>query len=202
MNRNLARGLGIGIPLLILAVALYFLYFQSPPGGGPAPVTAPSPGVSSAPPAPSATGPTPGSTAAAPAPSPTSPAPPASPSPPPAAQPTPGATTPTPQAGAQPPAAQPEESKITHFPPEEPTEHYGIPVFRFHKYRSAEKMLGKMKKKGIPGFIRRDPSHRRPYQLWAGPFSDRQEAEAARKKLRALFRKVPEVEKLEMPIPK
>jgi cell division septation protein DedD len=181
MNRNLARGLGIGIPLLILAVGLYFLYFQSPSWVGPPPVTTPSPG------------PAPGSTATAPpATAPTPAAPSAFPVPSPAG-PSAGATVPTPQS---------EEAKITHFPPEKPSEHFAIPLARFHKYRSAEKILGKMKKRGIPGFIRRDPSHRRPYQLWAGPFTDPKEAEAARKKLRALFRKVPEIEKLELPVPK
>jgi len=133
----------------------------------------------------------------------TAPAPTTAPTPavePPPAPPAPEAAAPkevTPGPEVSPPAP-----KVTVFPPEKEKEHYGILVGRYRTYRSAEKMLERLKKKGIPGFIRRDARQRRPYEVWAGPFLDPGEAEAAEKSLRAMLKRGLKIEKIPIPVPK
>jgi cell division septation protein DedD len=186
MNRKLVGGLLVGVLLAIILVVLYVFYMGGPPPTGPGPVTAPAP--------------------------PTAPAP--------AAKPAPAPPAPEAAASKRPPAALPSEQKVpskevapspevsppvpkvTVFPPEKEKEHYAILVGRYRKYRSAEKRLERLKKKKIPGFIRRDARQRRPYEVWAGPFPDPGEAEAAQKSLRAMFKKTLKIEKIEIPVPK
>jgi len=100
------------------------------------------------------------------------------------------------------PQVSPPAPKVTVFPPEKEKEHYAILVGRYRQYRRAEKMLERLKKKEIPGFIRRDARQRRPYEVWAGPFSDPGDAEAAKKSLRAMLKKTLKIEKIEIPVPK
>lgn len=181
MNKNLARGLVVGAVLIILVVVLYFVYMGTPPPTGPSTVTAPTP-----PPA------------AAPAVQP----PPAAPGPkePPAAA--PSEPTAPPKEAAPSPEVRPPEPKVTVFPPEKEKDQYGLLVGRYRKYRDAGKMLARLKKRGIPGFIRRDAQKPRPYEVWAGPFPSQQEAMAAEKPLKAMLKKSLEIEKVQIPIPK
>jgi cell division septation protein DedD len=179
MNKNLLRGLAVGAALIILLMVLYRLYIERPPQTGPSPVTAPSP-VPAVPPALTPPG-------AAPAPKesgqkelPAAPAKEAAPS----------------------PELSPPAPKVTVFPPEKEKEHYGMLVGRYRKYRDAGKMLARLKKQGIPGFIRRDAGKPLPYQVWAGPFSSREEAMEAAKSLQAMLKRTPEIQKLQIPIPK
>jgi cell division septation protein DedD len=186
MNRKLVGGLLVGVLLVIILVALYVFYMGGPPPTGPGPVTAPAP---------------------TPAPTPAVKPPPAPPAPEAGAPKGPPAALPSeqkvlPKEVAPSPEVSPTAPKVTVFPPEKEKEHYGILVGRYRKYRSAAKRLERLKKKEIPGFIRRDARKRRPYEVWAGPFSDPGEAEAAKKSLRAMLKKTLKIEKIEIPVPK
>jgi cell division septation protein DedD len=186
MNRKLVGGLLIGVLLVIILVVLLVFYMGGPPPTGPGPVTAPGP---------------------TPAPAPAVKPPAAPPAPEAAAPKGPPATLPSeqkvlPKEVVPSPEVRPPAPKVTVFPPEKEKEHYAILVRRYRKYRSAAKRLERLKKKEIPGFIRREARQRRPYEVWAGPFPDRREAEAAKKSLRAMFKKTLKVEKIEIPVPK
>lgn len=109
---------------------------------------------------------------------------------------------PAPLPAAPPAVTPPPAPKVTVFPAEKEKEHYGLLVGSYRKYRDAGKMLARLKKQGIPGFIRREAGKPLPYQVWAGPFSSRREAEAAAKSIRSLFKKTPEIQKLQIPVPK
>jgi cell division septation protein DedD len=100
------------------------------------------------------------------------------------------------------PEVSPPAPEITVLSPEKEKESYGILVGRYRQYHRAATMLERLKKKDLPGFIRRDPRRRRPYEVWAGPFTDPGEAKAARKSLRAMLRRTPKIEKIETPVPK
>jgi hypothetical protein len=182
MNKKLVAGLLVGVLLVIILVILYVFFMGGPPPTGPGPVTAPAPSPAvkppPAPPAPEA----------------------AAPKGPPA--PLPGELKVPPKEVAPGPEVSPPAPKVTVFPPEKEKEHYGIRVGRYRKYRRAAKMLERLKKKEIPGFIRRDLRQRRPYEVWAGPFSDLGEAEAAQKSLRAMLKKTLKIEKMAVPVPK
>jgi cell division septation protein DedD len=179
MNRNILRGLVVGAALIILLIVLYRLYLERPSQPGPGTVTAPAP-VPAVPPALAPPG-------AAPAPQESGPKElPAAPS----------------KEAVPAPELSPPVPKVTVFPPEQEKEHYGLLVGRYRKYRDADKMLARLKKQGIPGFIRRDAGKPHPYQVWAGPFSSRPEAMAAAKSLRARLKRTPEIRKLQIPIPK
>jgi cell division septation protein DedD len=100
------------------------------------------------------------------------------------------------------PQVSPPAPKVTVLPPEKEKDRYGILVGRYRQYRRAAKMRERLKKKEIPGFIQRDARQRRPYEVWAGPFLDSGEAEAAKKSLRAMLKKTLKIEKIEIPVPK
>jgi cell division septation protein DedD len=181
MNKNILRGLAVGIALLILVVVLYLRYTGRAPQPGRSPVTAPTPTPAAPPavtPAPKEAGPQAPVVAPSVAP------------PGPAKEAAPGAE-------VRPPGPQPAVS-----PPSEQKEQYGLLVGRYRKYRDAGKMLARLKKHGIPGFIRREPGKPHRYQVWAGPFSSRDEALAAEKSLRALLKRTPKIEPLPAVIPK
>jgi cell division septation protein DedD len=186
MNKNILRGLAVVAALLILLVVLYRLYTGSAPPTGPSPVTAPTP-TPTAPPA--VTPP-----AAAPAPKEAGPHGPVAAPP---VEPVGPAKEVAPGAEVRPPGPQPGVS-----PPSEQKEQYGLLVGRYRKYRDAGKMLARLKKHGIPGFIRRDPGKPHRYQVLAGPFPSRAEALAAEKSLRALLKRTPKIEPLPAVIPK
>jgi cell division septation protein DedD len=124
----------------------------------------------------------------------TTPQPPAAPestSPGPAAPPaaTPG---PTPE----PPSA---EKKVAPLPTLEPKKEHGLVVGKFRRYKDAQRLLNKIKKKNLPGFIRKEGKY---YKVWVGPFATPQEAENARKSLRAALKIVPQKRDFEVPVPK
>jgi cell division septation protein DedD len=138
-------------------------------------------------------------------PPPTGPGPVTAPAPAPAVKPPPAAPAPeaaAPKEVAPSPEVSPPAPKVTVFPPEKEKEHYGILVGRYRKYRRAANRLERLKKKEIPGFIRREARQRRPYEVWAGPFSDRGEAEAAQKSLRAMLKGTHKIEKIPTQVPK
>jgi cell division septation protein DedD len=132
----------------------------------------------------------------------TAPAPPTAPTPAVKPPPPPAPEAAAPKEVAPSPEVSPPAPKVTIFPPEKEKEHYGILVGRYRKYRSAAKMLERLKKKEIPGFIRRDARQRRPYEVWAGPFPEPGEAAAAQKSLRAMLKKSLKIEKIQVPVPK
>lgn len=174
MNKKIVPWLTVGAILIVLLLLIYFLYYR----GVPRP-TVPSPG---APPGPSAV------------------APPAVK--PPAAIPAPQAVTPQKPPVAPSPEVTAPGPKVTVLPPQKAKEQYGVLVGKYRKYRSAAKMLARLKKHGIPGFIKRKEPHRGPYEVWAGPFSTRPEAEAAEKSIRALLKRTPTIHKIITPVPK
>jgi hypothetical protein len=62
--------------------------------------------------------------------------------------------------------------------------------------------MEKLKKQGKPAFVRRDARHRKPYEVWAGPFPEQQEAQVAAKSIRNKLKVSPKMEKLQIPVPK
>ncbi|MEJ2673443.1 MAG: SPOR domain-containing protein, partial [Deltaproteobacteria bacterium] len=94
------------------------------------------------------------------------------------------------------------EPKVT-VPPSKPQgERYGVLVREYRKYPPAARMLSRIKKRGLPGFVQRDPRDSSRFQVWLGPFSSRDEAQAAVKKLRAKLKKPIKIEQIENPVPK
>ncbi|MGO9176287.1 MAG: SPOR domain-containing protein [Desulfobaccales bacterium] len=190
MNKRVFKGLGLGALLLgSLIILLLILYHFL--GSRPAPVPTGKlevkpqtlPGVSAAPGTPPPL--------AAPI------APPLEPSPAP-----PGGgvgisgTTPPKTAISPPPAKEPP------LAPLEEERKYGLSLGAFPNFRSAEKMLDKLRNQGEPGFIRRTPGKRQRYQVIAGPFSSRQEAEVAAKLLKTKLHVSPKLATIIIPVSK
>jgi cell division septation protein DedD len=192
LNKRIFKGLGLGGLLLgLLILLLLILYHYHFLGSRPAPVPTSKlaekaqilPGVSEAP----------------------STLPPlAAPMAPPLEQPpaaskegvgtsetTPPGTAISPPAAKEPPlAALKEERK------------YGLLVGTFPNFRSAEKRLDAVRKQGKEGFIRKTPGKKQGFQVIAGPFSSRREAEVAAKSLKSKLHVSPKLEKIIIPIPK
>ncbi len=189
MNKKIGPWLIVGATLIAILILVYFFYYR----GGPQP-TVPRPG---APPGPSAAGAPVKPLAETPAPQEVAPQkPPAAPSPEQAeeAAPSKGETP-----GEEVTAPEP---KVTILPPQKSKEQYGVRVGKYNRYRDAGKMLARLKKRGIPGFIKRQEARRGPYEVWAGPFSIRPEAEAAEKSIRAMLKRTPKINKIITPVPK
>jgi len=119
---------------------------------------------------------------------------------PPPAQPGKGVATPE----AIPPktAAIPPPAKEQPLAPLEEERKYGLSVGTFPNFRSAEKMLEKLRKQGNEGFIRRTPGKKKGYQVIAGPFSTKGEAEAAAKSLKTKLHVAPKLETIIIPVSK
>ncbi|MEJ2670872.1 MAG: SPOR domain-containing protein [Deltaproteobacteria bacterium] len=79
---------------------------------------------------------------------------------------------------------------------------YGILVGNYRRYPNAAKMLARLKKRGQPGFVQRDPRDPSRFQVWLGPFSSRKEARAAEKALKSILKKPRKIEEIENPVPK
>ena len=79
---------------------------------------------------------------------------------------------------------------------------YGLLVGTFPNFRSAEKLLEKVRKQGKEGFIRRTPGKKKGYQVIAGPFSSKREAEVAAKSLKTKLHVSPKLENIIIPVPK
>jgi len=190
LNKGVSKGLGLGALLsgLLILLSLILYYFL---GSRPAPVPTGKlevkpqtlPGVSEAP---------------------GTPPPLAAPIAPPPEQPhaPPGervgiSETTSPKTAISPPAAK--EQPMA--PLEEETK-YGLSVGAFPNFRSAEKMLDKVGKQGEQGFIRRTPGKKKGYQVIAGPFSSKQEAEVAAKSLKTKLHVSPKLETIIIPVSK
>jgi SPOR domain len=163
--------------LVGLGLAIYFLVY-----GNPAKAPAPQP---------------PAQTQVAVHPAPEAPQKPVTPAP----QPAPSAGGPAPLAVA--PGAAPEppqvEKKFAPLPALEPKKEPGLVVGKFHHYKDAERLLDKIKKKNLPGFIRKEG---KDYEVWAGPFTTPQEAEHAGKSLKTTLKLSPQQREYEVPVPK
>jgi cell division septation protein DedD len=165
--------------IIILAVVLWWLYHPVGPqkGQGPAVTSKPGAAPSAATPAPQQAGPE-GLPATSPA---------------------------KPQAGPgvaplQEPSQQ--EPKITIPQPPAQGKKYGVLVGNYPKYPPAERMLKRLKRMGEPGFAQRDPRDSSRFQVWMGPFSSQDEAQAAAKRLHTKLRKRLTTEEIENPVPK
>jgi cell division septation protein DedD len=173
----------IGI-LAGLGVAIYFLVY-----GNPAKAPAPKPPAQTqvaVHPAPEA-----GQKPAAPA-----------PLPPAAGQPAPPAAGPIvpPAAAPGPPPAPPQvEKKLAPLPTLEPKKEHGLVVGKFRRYKDAQRLLDKIKKKHQPGFIRKEGKY---YNVWVGPFATPREAEQARKRIKTAYKISPQKRDYEVPVPK
>ncbi len=190
MNQKGFKGLGLGALLLALLILLLLILYHFL-GGRPAPVPAGKlevkpqslPGASEAPGTPP------------PLAAPVAPPPGPPPGPPGEGAGISGITPPQPAIG--PPAAK--EQPMA--PLEEETQ-YGLAVGAFPNFRSAEKMLEKLKQQGTEGFIRRTPGKKQGYQVIAGPFSSKPEAEAAAKSLKSELHVSPKLETIIIPVSK
>jgi cell division septation protein DedD len=181
MNKKTVSGLAIGATLVLLLAILYYFSTGNAPKIGSSPATAPGAPTATAPvkPEPLATAPTP-----------------------PAPLMQPGAAPGIEPAGPPKEAASGPEVHVTVPPPLEPSQHYGILAGTFGKYRSAARMLDRLKKKGKPAFVQRDPRNLKRYQVWLGPFSSQKEAQEAETALRATLKKPLKIEAIENPVPK
>jgi cell division septation protein DedD len=97
------------------------------------------------------------------------------------------------------PAPPPVEKPIAPLPPLESKKEHGLVVGKFRRYKDAQRRLDKIKKKNMPGFIRKEGKY---YKVWVGPFKTPQEAEHARKSLRAALKISPKRGEYEVPVPK
>jgi cell division septation protein DedD len=180
MNKTRLSVLAVAATLILLLAGVYYLSTGNAPETASTPVTAPG--------APTATTPAkPKPLAAAPAQA-TGQEQPAAP----------GIEPAGPPKGALP---SPEEH-VTVPPPLEPSQHYGILAGGYARYRDAANMLARLKKKGEPAFVQRDPRDINRYQVWLGPFSSQKEAREAEKSLQALLKKPLKIEPIENPVPK
>jgi len=167
------------------------------PAGATAPVTPPAPQAASAEavapdPAPASSDPI---ALAAKAPMAGAPVPPG-PGAPTAGAPTAGARVPEAQAAASsPPPAEPETAALS---PLEPREEHGLLAGRYRGFTSAKKRLEKIKEQDLPAFVR---PKGRFYEVWAGPFATTDEAQQARKSLKAVKISA-KMGKLVIPVPK
>jgi cell division septation protein DedD len=91
------------------------------------------------------------------------------------------------------------EKKIAPLPPLEPKKEHGLVVGKFRHYKDAQRLLDKIKKKNLPGFIRKEGKY---YKVWVGPFATPREAEHARKSLRTALKISPQKRDYEVPVPK
>ncbi|MBI4795785.1 MAG: SPOR domain-containing protein [Deltaproteobacteria bacterium] len=124
------------------------------------------------------------------------PALPPSPAPPEKPQPQPGA--PPEKSLTKPEAASPAPEK-TLLPPLEPKKESGLLAGSYRRYADAAKMMEKLKKQGQPAFIRREKGK---YQVWVGPFSTPEEAQAAAKALKGKAKIPSKIHQIETPVPK
>jgi type IV secretory pathway VirB10-like protein len=108
---------------------------------------------------------------------------------------------PAPPAAAPAPAPRPPqiEEKFAPLPTLEPQKKPGLVVGKFHNYKDAQRLLDRIRKKNLPGFIRKDG---KDYEVWAGPFATPQEAERTGKSLKTTLKLSPQPREYEVPVPK
>ena len=172
------NGLAVGITLVLLLAVLYYLSTDKVSENRPEPGHSPRSARRATPAKPSAATPT---------------------------QPIPRQSPPAP--GIE-PAGPPKEAspspapQVTVPPPPEPSQHYGMLAGSYEKYPDAAAMLARLKKRGKPAFIQRDPRDINRYQVWLGPFSSQDEAREAEKSLKTILKKPLKIEPIENPVPK
>ena len=98
------------------------------------------------------------------------------------------------------PAIGPPAAKEQPMAPLEEETKYGLSVGAFPNFRSADKMLDKFRKQGTEGFIRRTPGKKKGYQVMAGPFSSRREAEVVAISLKNKLHVSPKMETIVIPV--
>jgi hypothetical protein len=91
------------------------------------------------------------------------------------------------------------EKKIAPLPTLEPKKKPGLVVGKFRHYKDAQRLLDKIKKKHLPGFIRKEGKN---YEVWVGPFATPQEAERAGKSLKTTLKLSSQQREYEVPVPK
>ena len=94
------------------------------------------------------------------------------------------------------------QKKEQPLAPPEKERKYGLSVGAFPNFRSADKMLDKFRKQGTEGFIRRTPGKKKGYQVMAGPFSSRREAEVVAISLKNKLHVSPKLETIIIPVSK
>jgi cell division septation protein DedD len=180
MNKKTVSGLSIAATLILLLAVLYYLFTGTAPKTASTPVTPPGASAKTAqavsePVAPPPTQPLPKEPPAVPGMEPARPPQEAAPNP---------------------------EAHVTVPPPLEPSQKYGILAGSYKQYRDAARMLDRLKKKGQPAFVQRDPRDLNRYQVWLGPFSSQEEARAAEKSLHDILKQPLKIEPIENPVPK
>jgi cell division septation protein DedD len=179
MNKKTTGGLVILVVMIIVAVVLWRLYFAGHPTAGPGPVATSKPELAPPQTVPESKAPGPQGVPAAPPIKPESP-----------------------QSIAPLKEPSPPAPEIIIPPPPKMKEHYGILVGNYRRYGDAAKMLDRLKKRGHPAFVQRDPRDTSRFQVWLGPFSSRDEARAAEKEISARLKKPLKMEQIENPVPK
>ncbi len=91
------------------------------------------------------------------------------------------------------------EKKAVPLPTLEPQKESGLVVGKFRRYKDAQRRLDNIKKKNLPGFIRKEGKY---YKVWVGPFATPQEAEQARKKLKTALKISSQKRDISVPVPK
>lgn len=182
MSRKILGSIGIAVGL---GLAMYYFLFQ---GGSFKP---PVPGP-------------PGQTPVAGSPAPQAPQPPGVPAPqlpvtPEPTPPVPGPAAPPAVVPVPTPTQPPTEMTTSPSPPLEPKKEHALLAGRSSNYKDAKRLLEKIQKRQMPAVIRKEGKY---YQVWAGPFPTPQEAERARKRLRAALKISPKTGKLEIPVAK
>ncbi len=103
-----------------------------------------------------------------------------------------------PEAQAAEPATPPTDPETAALGPLEPREEHGLLAGRYRGFTSAKKRLEKIKAQDLPAFVR---PKGRFYEVWAGPFATTEEAQQARKSLKAVKISA-KLGKLVIPVPK
>jgi len=99
-------------------------------------------------------------------------------------------------------AISPPTAKENPLAPLKEEKKYGLLVGTFPNFRSAEKMLEKVRKQGEQGFIRRTPGKKKGFQVIAGPFPSRREAEVAANSWKTKQHVSAKLEEITIPVPK
>lgn len=177
MAKKIIGGLAVTAALFVILAVVYHSYFKAPPPAPPQELPYRT--------APTFTG--------KPATSPPAPSPAPEPSVSPQAK------------AAGPPAEAPVPSE--HKPPRgvepELEKQYGLFLGRYRTYRQAAKVMEKIKNQGTPAFVRHEGRKKRlPYEVWAGPFSDEKQAQAAAQSVRKNLKMSARLQNLQMPVPK
>jgi len=184
MKRQAIWGIGLALVGAALLVVVTVFLPTTPKQTEP---TAPTgPGVTTPPAEPpggvSATLPPPPPVAVPPPATPEPSAPPPPPAIPPAA--TGPAPTPAP-APPQEPAPTPRPQAQT---PVRPEKEYGVWLGSYRRYRDAQKLRDKLQRQGMPAYVLKKQG-KKPYEVWAGPFGSKIEAERLAKQVKKKFKK-------------